>query len=333
MSKAIRPRILLAHISPGVPPSFVRTDMEVLRAIGDIRVKFFGSLMDLPGLAYGIGRVDLVVCWFAWSQAFWATRISRLLGKPSIIIAGGFEVVGIKEIGYGGLLKPRSAKRVRSSLLIASEVVAVSRSMQEEIVRISGRSDTRLVPLGFDPARHPFSDMKERLVITVAGVNQSNLVRKGLLDFVEAAKGFPDVGFMIIGDIEPSSGERLRLDLPVNVTLTGWVGNDELTSLMKRAKVYVQLSAHEGFGSAVAEAMLAGCIPVVTARGALPEVVGSEGFVVPWRDIEAARESIARALRSPTDASHRSRARIAQEFPIDRRRRALSEIVSRALTL
>ena len=54
---------------------------------------------------------------------------------------------------------------------------------------------------------------------------------------------------------------------PPNVTLTGWVEEDELDALYRRAAVYVQASRHEGFGLSVAEAMLAGDIPVVTARG------------------------------------------------------------------
>jgi len=309
----------------------VQTDLEILRQFCDVRSLFFGSWIDVPRLLYHIAGVDLVFCWFAWNQAFWGAKISRLLGKPCIIISGGFEVVAIHEIGYGGLIRPRSGRRVRLSFKMATEILAISNSVRRDIVRLSGRTDVRMVPLGFEPAKHPFSDDKELLAITVGSVTDSNLQRKGILLFLEAAKGLPNVQFAVIGAIDASLKEKLQSRLSPNVTLTGRVGNEELASWMRRAKVYVQLSAHEGFGSAVAEAMLAGCVPVVTSRGALPEVVGNEGLVVPWGDPDVARESISRALQSPVEASYRCRERITTEFSLDNRRRALFEVVQHAL--
>jgi glycosyltransferase involved in cell wall biosynthesis len=331
MRKEAKPRVLVAHISPGPLASFVQTDVEIFQEFADVRMKFFGSWIDIPGLAFEVARADLVVCWFAWSQAFWATKISRLLGKPSIIISGGFELVGIPEIRYGGQLDRRNARRVRDSLQTATEVVAVSRSIQEDVIRLSGRSDSHRVPLGFDPTRHPFSTRKERLAITVGSVTESNLSRKGILEFVEIAKSFPEVPFLAVGALEDDRGRRVDIHLPPNVRLTGHVGDEELSSLMQRAKVYVQLSAHEGFGSAVAEAMLAGCIPVVTDRGALPEVVGDCGFVVPWRDKDAATAAVSQALDCSAEASRQCRERISREFHLDNRRQALSEIAGRLL--
>ena len=42
----------------------------------------------------------------------------------------------------------------------------------------------------------------------------------------------------------------------------------------------MQASLHEGFGLSLAEAMLAGAVPVVTSAGALPEVVGDTGVTI-----------------------------------------------------
>ena len=68
------------------------------------------------------------------------------------------------------------------------------------------------------------------------------------------------------------------------------------------AKVYAQLSYHEGFGVAVAEAMACGCIPVTTDRGSLPEVGGGIGYCVPVDDPTAAAAAFRAAVDEPDPA-------------------------------
>jgi glycosyltransferase involved in cell wall biosynthesis len=92
--------------------------------------------------------------------------------------------------------------------------------------------------------------------------------------------------------------------------------------MLQRA-VYVQLSAYESFGMALAEAMQCGCVPVVTRRGALPEVVGDAGWYVPYGDPDAAARAIREALDAPAAASRAARRRIIDHFPLDKRQHAL----------
>ena len=73
---------------------------------------------------------------------------------------------------------------------------------------------------------------------------------------------------------------------------------DELIMLYSESKVYCQLSLHESFGCALVEAMLCDCIPVVTNRGALPEIVGKEGYIIPFGNVNRTVEAIKEALNS-----------------------------------
>ena len=119
---------------------------------------------------------------------------------------------------------------------------------------------------------------RSKMALTVGNVDKSNLWRKGHELFVQTAKLLPDVSFTLVGDWKDSAIEYLRSIASQNVIFTGRVSEQELHKYYKSASVYIQVSRHEGFGLSVAEAMLAGCIPVVTEAGSLPEVVGNCGL-------------------------------------------------------
>jgi glycosyltransferase involved in cell wall biosynthesis len=102
-----------------------------------------------------------------------------------------------------------------------------------------------------------------------------------------------------------------------NVEFPGRLSDIELRNLLGRAKVYVQPSYTEGFGLAVVEAMSAGCVPVVTASGALGEVVGEAGYSVQYGNVEEIAAAIRRALESPTGIGPRER--VEERFTLDQR--------------
>src|ERR671933_384909 len=116
--------------------------------------------------------------------------------------------------------------------------------------------------------------------MTAGNVARISLERKAYPTFVRAAALAPDVSFLLVGAWLDDAVDELRRGAPSNVTFTGRVPREELVERFRSASVYVQASRHEGFGLALAEAMLAGCIPVVTSVGALPEVVGDAGVQV-----------------------------------------------------
>jgi glycosyltransferase involved in cell wall biosynthesis len=95
--------------------------------------------------------------------------------------------------------------------------------------------------------------------------------------------------------------------------------------------VYVQASRHEGFGLAVAEAMLAGCVPVVMNVTAMPEVVGDAGVLIESQRPEDVAAGIRRALELGPDANPAARERILTAFPMERRREGILRVVDEAL--
>ena len=135
-------------------------------------------------------------------------------------------------------------------------------------------------------------------------------MQKGQLPFVEAARLVPDVRFMFAGKWLDDSVDELRRRAGDNVEFTGWLSDDDLHAAYRRAAVYVQASRHEGFGLAVAEAMLAGCVPVVMNVTAMPEVVGDAGVLIESQEPDEVAGGVRRALELGPDAARRARERI-----------------------
>jgi glycosyltransferase involved in cell wall biosynthesis len=163
-------------------------------------------------------------------------------------------------------------------------------------------------------------------VVTIGAICGAYLDRKGLTTFARASRLLPDARFVLIGThVEPAAVSLLQDLGGPNLTLPGYLPESDLKHVLRESSVYAQLSLHEGFGYAVAEAMLSGCTPVVTACGALPEVVGDSGLVVPPQDPAAAALAIADAL---SNQRVRPRARIAARFALDSRRDQLHALVA-----
>ncbi len=125
---------------------------------------------------------------------------------------------------------------------------------------------------------------------------------------------------LVIGGRGPDWGRLSRLVRRLElsrVTLPGFV--EDPVALLRRASVYVQPSAWEGFGLAVAEAMAAGVPVIVSDADGLPEIVtdGVEGLVVPRRRPDALAEAILALLR---DAERR------RTLGLAGRRRAVAEL-------
>ncbi|HEV3112923.1 MAG TPA: glycosyltransferase [Candidatus Binataceae bacterium] len=97
----------------------------------------------------------------------------------------------------------------------------------------------------------------------------------------------------------PQFMDRVRKDSPPNLQVTGYLPEAKLAQLLGASSVYAQLSYMEGFGASLAEAMLAGCVPVVTRQGSLPEVVGDCGYYVSYGDDHGAWQAAMAALDDP----------------------------------
>ncbi len=326
-------------VSP-TPSTFTERDLEALRQEYLVRETIISNYRGKNGLKRslliaveilrGVLWADLTYSWFAHNHSYLAVMLANLLGKRTIVVIGGYEVAREPEIGYGALLDPKLAKRVNYIVRNADHILAVSEFNRREILELSDRRHVAVVYNGIDCAQFSPGKGKGNLVITVCQINQSSITLKGLDTFLETARHLPDIRFAVIGRVLDGSIEDLRRDAPPNVEFVPSPSQDELLQWYRRAKVYCQLSYRESFGVALAEAMSCECVPVVTDRGALPEVVGDTGFLVPYGDAEATAAAISEALRS--DRGKAARARVAKEFSLEERRQKIRSVIEEGPT-
>jgi glycosyltransferase involved in cell wall biosynthesis len=289
------------------------------------------SWRHLAELNRRIRDADLVLIWFLGRHAVPALLLARVHRIPSVIILGGFEVAWIPSIGYG--IAPGSIKHRISRFLArgASRVLTVSRTshqnalkyfpeVSEKITLVLNAVDTQA--FAYDPAA-TFSG-----VLHVGHYGSSTLYVKNLAFLKDVAEALPDVSFRLVGPTIDEEGERFVSSLPRNATWVGPKRGEDLVREFQSASIYFQPSLHESFSLAVAEAMSCGCIPVVSSHGALPEVVGDAGVVMPDLTIDAAVRAIGQALEWGAGRRLAARRRIVENFDLERRRRALTSLLN-----
>jgi glycosyltransferase involved in cell wall biosynthesis len=314
--------------------SFVAIDREILAERYTVEDLYQPGRWPNPlKVIQGVLRADVVFGWFASWHTFFPITLASLLGKPSVLIIGGFDTANMPDIAYGyqqGGLRRWASRWIMGR---ADRLITNSEYSLGEIERNTPIPPSRVTVVHHgvpDPFGRPGSH-KEKLALTVGAIDEGTLIQKGQLPFVQAARELPEVRFVFAGKWLDGAIDELRAVAPANVEFTGWLSEDALRSLYLRAGAYVQASRHEGFGLAVAEAMLAGCVPVVLNVTAMPEVVGDAGVYVESQRPEEVAAGIRRALELGPDASRSARERILTAFPMESRRDGILRVVDEAL--
>jgi glycosyltransferase involved in cell wall biosynthesis len=221
----------------------------------------------------------------------------------------------------------------------ADAVIAVSEATKRDVIERLGVPAQRVtvVPEAVDSefmppsagegralARARFA-VPERYVLYVGQFDPRKNVRGLLRAFVAAADRDRDLRLVIVGDLgKLSSYLRDALDTEQvprdRIVLTGFVDDPTLAALYAGAECLLHAAFLEGFGLTALEALAAGTPVVGYAGGAVAEVVGDAGLLVPSGDEAALGSALARFLDDESvRADLRSRARSrASAFSWDR---------------
>jgi glycosyltransferase involved in cell wall biosynthesis len=316
--------------------SFVQVDLNLLKEQHTVieRLVTKNSVFDVIQLYKDVEIADLVVGWFA----SWHSLPSFLLGyirqKPCLLFTSGYDIANEPDINYG--LRQGGIPKFTSSWVFraTSQAIVPSQFSYQEALNNTplDNQQIRIVPHAVeDRAYFQRPVTKRPIAITVGAVHASSLYRKGIRYFMDTAKLLPDIEFYVVGGIKPTLLAELKAQVSDNVTFTGFMPDEDLWTLMTEAKVYVQASHHEGFGVSVAEAMLARCIPVVSRRGALPEVVAETGIYLDSFLTEEIARKIQIGLDTDDAIGENARQSVLKRFTMEQRRAGIRQVIESML--
>lgn len=137
--------------------------------------------------------------------------------------------------------------------------------------------------------------IKSDYVLTV-GTNWARKNMKLALDATAAIAKDMNLKLVVTG----KQGGDMQAD---HVISTGYVDTETLSALYSGTKLYIAPSLHEGFGITLLEAMRCGSPVLCGPGGAMPEVAGTAGFVMPDYDPATWQVAISKLLRDPSKLS------------------------------
>jgi glycosyltransferase involved in cell wall biosynthesis len=258
------------------------------------------SFLDWKNVYYS----DVVWVWVADYPAIPFIVFAKIFKKPVIVTIMGFEVYAAPEIGYGNQLDPIRGAVSRWILRNVTQCITMSEAYKQITIELEPQSKV-VVIYGWVDSRICGEILPEKRGVTTSMCDYKVVqLVKGIPIFNAATKDIESK--VIVGD--------------VNIPYKSYLEK------LKQVKVYCQLSYTDQFPLTLLEAMACGCIPVVTDRGGLPEIVGDVGFIVPYGDVKKTREAIRMALLSGPSDIKAVRDRAAM-FSIERRNNAVKNML------
>ncbi|NRB38997.1 MAG: glycosyltransferase family 4 protein [Pseudomonadales bacterium] len=159
-----------------------------------------------------------------------------------------------------------------------------------------------------------------RLMATASADQPLKGLRYLLEAYASLLEDFPALELLVVG--KPKAGgdtEKLLKTLAIKdkVQFVTGISTEAMVDYYAEASIAVIPSVYEGFGLPAGEAMACE-VPVVSTRGgALPEVVGDAGILVPIKDSAAIAAAVKELLRDPAKAQalgKQGRERIVETF-------------------
>ena len=249
----------------------------------------------LPELARREGA-DLIHFYYNWSFPVHKT-------VPTVLTVHDVIPFTFREAMPKAIHEHKYCPSMRRACQLNDRIGTVSEFSKQDIAKKVGvpLDKIRVVPNGLrEPANPPEAEVKQILkrfgldsgyILNVGGIHE----RKNIVRLIEAfaqvvaQEAYPGK-LVITGNVSGAPYQEemkalcdaavVRTGMTERIVFTGFVAEDELDALLRRAQLLVYPSLYEGFGIPILEAMKVGT-PVVTSNvTAMPEVAGGAALLV-----------------------------------------------------
>lgn len=288
-SDKLKRKILLVY-SPDT--TFTNVDYEILlrehkvekyqfvpqKGLFKVACEFIKQLLFLTTR---IWSYDAVYIWFADYHSYLPVLFSKIGGKKSYIVIGGYDVANFPELKYGTLTEPLRKYMSVFSMQNATLCIPVVEQLEKKLLKICPTARTKTIHTGYSFKDHDDLDLnmrRKKMILTVSITeNHQRFMIKGLDRFKELALLMPDYTFCIVGIKE--NAKVLFEPIPDNLIYYPPLKQEELTAFYLKAAYYAQFSRSEGLPNALCEAMLYGCVPLGVNVGGIGTAIENYGLV------------------------------------------------------
>jgi len=340
-------RKTIVYIYPSLS-SFVKNDLALLRKKFNVLIntyawnkKYNTPFFLLHQFFFLIFNINKCSAIFISSGGYWSllpTLMGKLTKTNVYIILNGSDCASIPPYNYGVLRKFPLKQFCKYSYSMASKLLPVSSSLIH--IKNLYYSDDKYSTQGF---KHFFPKTTTETMVLhngcdsnfwtrintikrdpnsfIAVFSESQFYLKGGDMIVEMAKIFPQLNFYIAGCNRPNNQNK-KID---NLYFLGKLSPEEIRERYSTCQFHLQLSVFEGFGCALAEAMLCECIPIGSSVNIIPEIIGNTGLIVQHKEISELVSIIKQALsiNNKDELGKKARKRIINNYNIKKREQRL----------
>jgi glycogen synthase len=313
--------------------------------------KLLATILRNVLMAGSLNGVDIIHC-HTWYTHLAGCLLKQLLGKPLVLTTHSLEPHRPWKEGQLGSGYQVSTWLEKTAYQNADGVIAVSRSMREDVHELYGvpHEKVQVIPNGIDVEAYRPTENPEVLARYAINPEKPYLLfvgrithQKGITHLLSALEQVDEEVQAVLCATDPDTEdigweveqriEELRSEGREIVWISQFIPAADIAPLYSHAALFVCPSIYEPFGIINLEAMACGTPVVATAVGGIKEVVKHEetGLLVPFdlkcpedhepqaaeqfaRDLAAAINSLMAAPEKRADMGKKARARVERRF-------------------